>query len=126
MTGVVGVRDSASLRIFPSSIQPVTVASLFLVAVAVIVVVTVISVGIRVGTVYPALAFQQGALPFALALQFPGAPLFVVTPLLVVTLRFSPPGFMPILLSISMDFRPSLTFRVSLIALRLTSAPTLR
>ena len=152
MAGVVGVSDSASLRIFPSSIQSVTVASLFLAAVAVvtipvivIAVVVVISIGVRVGTVYPALAFQQGALPLALALQFPGAPLFVVTPLIVVALRISPPGFMPILLSVSLEFRPDLTlwylklrlslwlnsglyltFRTSIIALRLMITPILR
>ena len=145
MTGIVWVGDSASLRIFPSSIQPITIASLFLAAVAVvtipvivIAVVIVISIGVRIGTVYPTLAFQQGALPLALALQLPGAPLFVATPLLVVA-----PGFSPILLSVSLDFRPNLTlwylklrsslrlnsglmFRVSLIALRLTITPILR
>jgi hypothetical protein len=130
MAGVVGVSDSASLRIFPSPIQPVAIAFLFLAAVPVIAVVTVISVGIRRGTVYPALAFQQGALPFAfslaLALQFPGAPLFVVTPLLVVALRISSPGFMPFLLLVSMDFLSNLTFRVALITLRLTITPILR
>jgi len=152
MAGVVGVSDSVSLRIFPPSIQSVAVASLFLAAVAVvtisiivIAVVTVISIGVRVGTVYPALAFQQGALPLALALQFPGAPLFVVTPLIVVALRISPPGFMPILLSVSLEFRPDLTlwymklrlslwlnsglyltFRTSIIALRLMITPILR
>src|SRR5262249_41020589 len=116
MAGVVGVCDSASLRIFPSSIQSVTVASLFLAAVAVvtipvivIAVVTVISIGVRVGTVYPALAFQQCALPLALALQVPGAPLFVVTPLVALPMLISPPGFISIMLSVPLEFRLDLT-----------------
>jgi hypothetical protein len=63
VAGVVGVSDSASLRVFPSPIQPITVASLFLTAVAVtiavivIAIVIVILIGVRVGTVYPTLAF---------------------------------------------------------------------
>src|SRR5262249_31059598 len=150
MAGVVGVGDSASLRVFPSPGQPVTVAFLFLgagavaaIAVIVIAVVTIISVGIRIGRAYPALSFQQSALPFALTFSFPGAPLFQVAPLLVVALRFSPEDFTPVLLSVSLNFLPNLMLlhlrlsvrlnswfrlmlRAPIIVLRLVITPTLR
>ncbi|HEY7184827.1 MAG TPA: hypothetical protein VIC84_25555 [Blastocatellia bacterium] len=150
MAGVAGVGDSASLRVFPSPVQAVTVAFLFLgagavaaIAVIAITIVTIISVAIGIGRVYPTFSFQQSALPFALTFPFPGAPLFQVAPLLVVALRFSPPDFTPVLLSVPLDFLPnlmllhlrlsvrlnsglSLMLRAPIIVLRLVITPILR